>query len=316
MKKGASVGLFLAVFLLTLVLSFAFTGSILICVNNFVEVPMTPWLWCCIGFGVILAIVTSVWAIRGTKQINKSRFSLWMSKHYPKLLISYFLLIFALISIESQPIWAPEEISDVLSIQWTIFGLSLTIFLVWDVVIVDFLKKRQPKEYDPTDLLQKYRSILEKESFSQDVETTFSTVILLTVNLFLLLLSTTLIYISAQSDTIFTQNVLHCSFFFTTNSIAFLFLDILKPLQKEKADMLKRSNVSMEDIDNANAAMLAQAIIDGTKQAVMGLDPEKYTYEEKEKMIVEYLEAFRDLFCSSKKPEPEELKEKISQIGG
>lgn len=276
--------------------------SILVCINNFVKVPDKALLWCCIVVVIVSAVITAL-IMRQTKRFRETRFLFWVGKNGAKLLLSYFLTIFALISIKSELIWDENTASNLLSLQWSIFGLSLTIFLVWNVIIVEFLKNKQPKEPGPSELFQKYKLALEKRLFSQEIETTFLSVVLLTVNLFLLLLSTSLIYISADAESIITQNILHCSFFFTTNSIACLFLDILKPLKKDKADMLKDNNVTKEDIDKAQAALFAQAIIDGITQGVMALDSEKYTEEEKKKMIVEYLEFFRDGLKSKEKNE-------------
>ena len=143
-------------------------------------------------------------------------------------------------------------------------------------------------------MFSKYIVAIEKKTYSQEIETTFSTAILLTINLLLLFLSTSLIYISAKPDSIITQNILLCSFFFTTNSIVCLFMDILKPLNKDKAEMLRNNNVTKEDIDKAQAVLFAQAIIDGLKVGVMSLDPEKYSEDEKRILFVEYLEAFKD----------------------
>ena len=65
-------------------------------------------------------------------------------------------------------------------------------------------------------------------------------------------------------------------------------------LYKDKAEMLKYNNVTKEDVDKAQAALFAQAIIDALKEGVMSLDPEKYTDDEKKELLIGYLEAFRD----------------------
>lgn len=293
MRKGKTFGLFILFFLAYFFFAFFFVASVLICINNFTEVTNKVFLWCGVGL-VIISTIMSVLTLRTTKRIGETRFSFWFERNYPKLLVGYFLTIFALVSIKSQAIWTAEVVYDILSLQWTIFGLSLTVFLVWNVIIVEFLKNRQPKEPDSSDLLQKYKLALEKRSFSQEIETTFSTIVLLTINLFLLLVSASLIYISAKPESVFVQDVLHCTFFVTTNSIASLFLDILKPLNRDKTEMLKNSNVTKEDIDKAYAALFVQNIVEGIEEAVMARNPEKYTDEEKKELIVACLKAFRE----------------------
>lgn len=291
MKKNKALGLFILTFAISFGIVFVFLGASLICIKNYVKIDVVGWFWACIIISLVISVTVSALTLRSAKQIGETRFSFWVKKNYSKLLMGYFLLVFALASTKKEPIWTTEMVYDILSLQWTIFGLSLAIFLVWDVIIIDFLKKRQPQESDSTDLLQKYKSIMDKMSFSQEIETTFLTVILLTVNLFLLILSSSQIYIIGEPNTICTQNILHFSFFCTTNSIVILFLDMLKPLKEEKEKMLKNNNVTKEDIDSTQASVLAQAIIDGIAEAVMNLDSSICTEEEKKKILVAYMEA-------------------------
>ena len=112
--------------------------------------------------------------------------------------------------------------------------------------------------------------------------------------MFLLLSSTTMIYISMTPESVITQNVLLCSFFITINSIIRLFVDILSPLKKEKEEMLKNNSVTKLDIDTAYAVQVTQAIIIGITQGVMALDSDKYTEEDKKKLIAEYLTALKN----------------------
>lgn len=308
MKKWHLFRMFAEEFVFVFIITFLFTNSVVVCIKNFVEIAEMTWYYRCAIGSAVISVIASVAIVLSTKRIGETNFSFWLKRNYSKLLLGYFLIIIALVSMKGQPIWTEEVVRDVLSIQWTIFGLSLTIFLVWNVIIVDFLKKKQPKECDSDDLIQKYKVVMKKDSLSQEIETTFSTTILLTINLFLLLLSTTFIYITPEADLVFTQNILHCSYFFTTNSIVCLFIDILKPLKNDKAEMLKNNSVTKEDINNAEAAFLTQAIIDGLTEKVMSLDSEKYTQEEKRKMIDECLEVFKESVQNSEKSSPNKKK--------
>lgn len=294
MKKSKTFGLFVLAFFVFFFFVVILVGCILICINNFIDLPGMVWFWRGLKISGIVAFVGAVLMVCSTKRIKETKFSFWLGKNYPKLLIGYILVVLVLASVKAQPIWTTDTVFEILSVQWTIFGLSLTIFLVWNVIIVEFLKNKQPKESDLSSLLSKYTLAIEKKTFSQEIETTFNTVVLLTINLFLLLLSTMAIYVSAKPESVVTQNILLCSFFFTTNSIICLFIDILMPLKKDKAEMLKNNNVTKEDIDKAQAALFAQAIIDVLKERVMSLDPEKYTDDEKKELLIGYLEAFRD----------------------
>lgn len=58
--------------------------------------------------------------------------------------------------------------------------------------------------------------------------------------------------------------------------------------------MLKNNSVTKLDIDTAYAVQVTQAIIVGITQGVMALDSDKYTEEDKKKLIVEYLTALKN----------------------
>ena len=130
-------------------------ASTLICIQNFVEINRSVFHWCSVGLGPVISIVATIYYVIETKRIKRSKFSFWIGKNYPKLLTVYLLLNIALVSIKSYASWSTEEIYDVLSIQWTIFGFSLTVFLVWNVVI-EYLKRKQPIATNILDSLHQY----------------------------------------------------------------------------------------------------------------------------------------------------------------
>lgn len=294
MKRAKTFGLLVSAFSVIFFFAVILVGSILICINKFIDIQGMVWFWRGLIISAIVAFIGAVLIVHSTKRFRETKLSFWLGRNYPKLLMGYVLTILTIVSINSQPTWESNMVSEVLSLQWTIFGLSLTIFLVWNVLMVEFLKGKQPKVSDSSSLYQKYTLALDKRAYTQEIDTTFNSVVLLTINLFLLLLSTVMIYIRMKPESIITQNILLCSFFFTTNAILCLFMDILLPLKKDKEELLNNNSVTQSDIDKAYAAQFTQAIIDGIKQGVMALDSDKYTEEDKKKMIIEYLTAFKD----------------------
>lgn len=305
MKKTKILGLFVVTFSVIFFFVVILIGSIVICVNKFIDLSGMVWFFRGLKTSGIVAFIGAALTVRSTMRFSENKFSFWLGKNYPKLFLGYILVVLTITSINSQPIWDADMVSDVLSLQWTIFGLSLSIFLVWNVIMVEFLRAKQPKVSDSSSLYQKFTLALEKKTYTQEVDTTFNSVILLTINLFLLLSSTIMIYISMKPESVITQNVLLCSFSFTINSIICLFVDILLPLKKDKEEMLKNNSVTKSDIDKAYAAHFTQAIIEGITQGVMALDSDKYTEEDKKKLIVEYLTVFKNLAENRENPNSE-----------
>lgn len=309
MKRLKSFGMTLLIFVLFLVFSFVLFAAIILCLKEFFEISNAVFLWCALGISAFLSVVCTICIEVNLHRFKHSKFSFWIGKNYSKLIIAYVILIYALISVQNQINWTIEEVRDAVSLQWTIFGLSLAIFLVWNGIIVDFLKQKQPYSRNEQNGIKKYELLMKKKSFSEEVETTFSSIILLTVNFFLLLLSTSLVYIQNLSQNIFTQNVVLCSFNFSIGTIAILFLDILKPLKRDKVELLKDNTVTKNEVDNAQGIAIAQAIIEGIKKGVGGLDPELYSEEEKQQIFMEYMEALKESFENTENKKPKERQE-------
>ncbi len=187
------------------------------------------------------------------KMKKSTKFGNRLSLYYPKIILFYIILIIIFISIRSEIIWSYEGLKDTVYLEWTIFGISVTIFLVWHVLILKYLKDIQPKNTNTTVLLRRREYISKKGEFYQTVSVMFNTVTMLLINLFVLLFSTAWAFISKEEVTLFGQNAVIISFYFCTNTMVSLLIDIIIPLIKEKKIMLKETKVSDRDIDEVNS---------------------------------------------------------------
>ena len=288
---------------LTLVVSFVliFTigFSLYHCLQNFIQTDSTIALLIILVASLFLSVINSILVAVRTHRTKSGKIGFWASKNYPKLVLAYVILILCLMSVSNSVDWTADTVNEVITIEWTIFGLSLTIFLVWNVLIVDYLKKKQPVVSDGLGFIQRYELLLKKQSFSQEVDNTFSTVVLMTINLVLLLFSTSLAYLSHLSETVFTQVLIRCTFFFTTNTIFSLFIDLLRPLKKDR-DALKKNNVvTKEELDTAEAGAMVYTILEAGVKAISeisGLDD-----AQKRELSTMYIEGMRDALLEKAK---------------
>ena len=251
-----------AIGLLAALMTFFLIISVFQCMRNFVEIELKTALLFAACIVLLAAMLTIIYFCNRIHRIKETRFDFWLSNNYPKLLLGYFILVFALMSITNEAVWTSEEINDVLSIEWTIFGLSLTVFLVWNILIVEYLKKRKPVDLVNPDFVQKLQLIMDKRSYNQEVESTFTHMVYLTINLFMLLFSSSLVYFSHLPNEVLTQNIVRCTFFFSTNTIAILFLDILKPLKDDKKVLIEDSQVSRSELDTAQVKAIIQIFME------------------------------------------------------
>ena len=262
MKKIKIFLSFTLIFLGSLLFSFLFLFSICSVLNDFGLINAKTTLL----FSAIMSIVISILMMvlifinAYSKRTNKLFF--WLGQQKAKIILATILLFLFSRSIRNEILWTAQEIADVLSIIWTTFGLSITIFLVWNVLIVGYLKSKEPIDKKDSDLIERYHYLISKNSFAQDVKTLFNTVVLLVINLFLILIATSSIYLSKSPESLLTQNITICAFYFSTNTLISLFLDILKPLQKDRNELIDKNQISLTEFKVAEIGARLQTNIE------------------------------------------------------
>lgn len=291
MKTIKEVGIFLIEFALFFILSAFLVYSILHCIQLFV--PITSEVVICIMLGActLLASISVIYVVIRSSRMKESRMSFWINNNTPNFAISYAMICLVIVSITNEVKWSAEEIKETVTVEWTIFGLSLTIFLVWNVII-DYLRRKQPVAAENPNFVQKYNYLKNKQSFLRELEATFSTIVLLTVNLFLLISSTGIVYLGHSTELIIKQNVVQCSFYFTTNTIIMLFLEMLKPLRLEKKELKKANAVSNEELNKARSLAFSQEVFDECLKMILASD--KYTNEQKKEMGQLYIKSLKE----------------------
>ncbi len=220
---------------------------------NFDLLPFSTGFFIAVLIGGIASFLFLACYVVCLRMKKSTKFGNRLSLYYPKIILFYLILIIIFISIRSEIIWSYEGLKDTVCLEWTIFGISVTIFLVWDVLILKYLKDIQPKNTNITGLLRRREYIGKKGEFYQTVSVMFNTVTILLINLFVLLFSTAWAFLSKEEVTLFGQNAVIISFYFCTNTIVSLLIDIIVPLIKEKKIMLKETKVSDKDIDEINS---------------------------------------------------------------
>jgi hypothetical protein len=123
--------------------------------------------------------------------------------------------------------------------------------------------------------------------FVQDAKALFNTVVFLVINLFVILMATTSIYLSKSPESLLTQNITICAFYFSTNTLVCLFLDILKPLQKDRKELIDQNQISSKEIEMAEIGARLQINVETFIKLVN--DNSSLNDEQKKELIV--------LFC-------------------
>lgn len=247
-----SVGAGLLLFALYWILGFFYVAAITNILFRFEFVNETQWFWIAFSGGIAVAIIALGITIAVLSSEKKTKIGNWWGQNYPTLLLYYVISAIFFISVRKEIIWKFDEMKDVLSLEWTIFGISIAIFLVWNILIIEYLKKHKPNIPQKADTFNLIKYIGEKGKFHSRASQLLNTVILLMANLIVLIVTTTIVHISACDVTIVSQNATVFSYYLCTNTILRLFLDILVPLNEEKKLMLQNTKVTTQDINYQN----------------------------------------------------------------
>lgn len=200
----------------------------------------------------ILALVCAVVAMILLFTDKKTKLGNWLSSNFARILFAYTILIVFLLSIRAEPVMSIEDMKSIISLGWTIMGISMAIFLIWNVVAMEYLKNKMPSK--PTSNLptKLRRYIQEKEDFYFSANFLLSNVNLLLVNLLVLVFTTVFVFVTSREVTLLSQSMVILVLFLCTNTIVGLFLDILKPFNEKKRAMLQETRVSSADVELQN----------------------------------------------------------------
>ena len=159
-------------------------------------------------------------------------------------------------SINPQNIWSTEQLRENISIQWTIFGISVTVFLFWYGFISKKVSSINGLEKAGTDE-PLIKQLIDKYEFNQKcIETSemFHSVLMISVNLVALVFST-ILYVEKNEVTIINEIVSRFSFYCCVNTIAVLFFNILVLLAKKNKLLKKAYQKNWIEIDQIEEAI-------------------------------------------------------------
>jgi len=135
-----------------------------------------------------------------------------------------------------------------LTIQWVIFGISATLFVLW-IALFSNINTAEPKFSKSIKGKQKLQYLELVEDYFFYSQKLFKTASMLLINITVLIFVSGYFYLRIQNDfSMFIQNLTIFSFYLSTNTLILLLLDILEPifvkkkeitLQSKKFDLMK-----------------------------------------------------------------------------
>lgn len=183
------------------------------------------------------------------KLFRRSRLENFISTNTGTFILAYILIVLFIQSIKPEVMYDYEHAKDIITISWGIFAISITIFMVWNVCIMQFLREKVPQKEKDMLPFHFYTYISKKKQFHQRASVIFNSTSFLLINLMALSMATPLIYIVSNKVTLLGQNIVNASFYLSINTLGKLFIDILEPITEQKRDILDSSKVTTEELE-------------------------------------------------------------------
>ncbi len=247
-----NIGRYFLVIISTLILSYAYFYALFRMLVDFDRLSNKVLLIApCICSIITLLIVLGVFIYK-EHACKISRLENWFSNIFSAFVVFCVFSGITFLSIKNNVLWDIEHIENFVSLQWTIFAITITIFIVWNGFVFDKIKESFPKNVQKQSIIEKTRYIAGKISFYQKVSLKLNSVIFLVINLIVLLCSTSLAYVSFNDANLINQNFTIASFYFCIASLVFILWDILEPLLSEIKVLLKKSKVYYTEAKQLN----------------------------------------------------------------
>lgn len=246
-------------FLLVFIAVFLFLFSILNSFYNFNIISVDILFVVSLAASTVISLAVVLYVLNNQK-LKLTKFRLFLSEKFFGMILFCFVLMFISISIKPEIVWKKEELKEFISIQWAIFGLSVTIFLVWEVIFSRLLKEQKPKKTKGINLLEEIKYINEKKQYRDNISQKYFLVFYFILNVLILLPATSSAYIPTIDVTLFDQSLIVGSFYICTNTFLQLLLDIIMPILLEKKEAFSDVAVTKFDIDiyNKGAKLLLE----------------------------------------------------------
>lgn len=280
------IGISLMVIIITYGFVFLFLFSLLNIFVNFRLLAEKVALYVALGLSGAFAILALVFLILYWKSSKSTKFGNWLRQRFPKTLLFYIIAVIICLSIREEIILSFDNMKDMISIEWGIFGISVTVFLVWNVVILQYLKSNKPIKSEKSSLIKTWNYIENKGDFNFKASLLFNSATLLIINVFVLIWATTGLFITQDINTLLTQNTIIVSFYFSTNTLICLFMDIIGLFIIDKKEIMNDTKVTSEEIDFKNRI---NVVVNNILSLLLKVDTDKNLDEDKKKELKDEL---------------------------
>lgn len=265
---------------------------------------------------LLCAISFTIYDVHVVKKHGDVRSLFWLKQNATMVSFAIIIVIIICVSLTSKTIWSKEDIKDVISSQWVIFGISITIFVVWRVFVKEYLDKKKTSESrGKQNYREQFKVCSEGVELIGEANTFATTVILLAINVLFLVGATAFCYILNKPEDVFVQNITIISFYLCTNTLINTLFDILRPFLKERKYIKNMNKISKEDFDKLEC----KANIEQVLEDIMNEKYNNLLKNDEVKALVfdtfkETVDLFYDMYQAQRNDLHKELPQSIDDV--
>lgn len=231
----------------------------------------------------IVAIVFSViFTTIVCSRINMlKKLKLWIWPNISKVVFCWVISNLFFISMQSRLMWSRSEAQSLVSLEWTIFGISIAIFVFWSPAFFEYLKRQNPEKAKVNSFIR-----IEKSIYKQIKISSFVIDVVFMITDFIVLCIATLSLYMLPEINVLIQTAILFSFFLCMNTISGLLINMFNYFALQKKMLLNEMNVTDDEIEMAS----------NFRRKISMLKNSKISEKEKAKLKTElFMECFKEV---------------------
>lgn len=203
----------------------------------------TYWV---LGIDIIISLGVVIFLEYLERNQYETKFTVFISTYGIHFITVISIVVLCFSSIRVNHTIEFNILQNMLNLAWSIFGIVVTVYLVWKVIVPQFLDKLQPKNKESESIIEQHFRIRFKSNFIAVSSIYFSIEILFLFALVFLWLGTITIYL-VDSTGNFCQSVICIALQLCIFSII-LFLITLYVSDGKSREIVKKNKITDEDI--------------------------------------------------------------------
>ena len=224
-----------------------------------------------------------------------NKFTKKFNKHSISISFFVMMIMIIIVSINNIKEYDLERLSNLLNIEWIIFGITVAFFTIWNTF---FITKYEKKEENPNEIigLKRLELIIDINDKKMHFKIMIYSLIMIIINVILLLTFTSMFLVN-EIDKNVVNVISLISFYFCTNTMITIFIECIFPMIEMKMEFDGR--IEKYDLKNDLKNDLNLIVTSAFEEVAYNL-MEKNTTDLDENKATEVLDKFKEILIKNR----------------